>query len=168
MRESHSMLTAAAFGRDHRGQHPARGAAWKITGKAGMAMSDAGTGNGHDGVRDAKGKVRVTVPRSDPEAQSTFEVDRTDPMMLLDLLVAIQRRHDPSIGFRYSCRVAMCNMCGVNVDGESVLACRVPLQAGRDEIRIEPLDGAPVVRDLIVETDQFVDEWAEDVSEWKQ
>ncbi len=113
-------------------------------------------------------KVRVEVSRSDPAAESIFEVDRTEPMMVLDVLLAVQRQHDPSIGFRYSCRVAMCNMCGVRVDGETVLGCREPITDDREEIRIEPMDGAPVVRDLIVETDQLVDEWAKDVSEWKQ
>ncbi len=130
-------------------------------------MSDTETRNGPSEARRS-GKMRVIVSRSDPEAQSTFEVDRIEPMTMLDLLLAIQRRHDPSLGFRYSCRVAMCNVCGVCVDGEPVLACRVSLEADRDEVRIEPLPGTPVVRDLIVETDQFVDEWVKDVGEWTQ
>lgn len=80
-------------------------------------------------------------------------------MMVLDLLLAIQREHDPSIGFRYSCRVAMCNVCGVRVDGEPMLACQVPLNPERDEVRIEPIEDYPVARDLVVELDQFVDGW---------
>lgn len=80
-------------------------------------------------------------------------------MMILDLLLAIQRKHDLSIGFRYSCRVAVCNICGVQVNGEPVLACQESLPAGCDEVRIEPLEGKPVLRDLVVELDQLVDEW---------
>jgi succinate dehydrogenase / fumarate reductase iron-sulfur subunit/fumarate reductase iron-sulfur subunit len=131
-------------------------------------VSDVEPRNRRSETRGSEEKVRVTIPRSDSGAQNTFEVDRTDPTLLLDLLLAIQRRHDPSLAFRYSCRVAMCNMCGVRVDGGNVLACRVPLEAGRDEIRIEPMQGATVVRDLIVETDQFVDEWVQDVDRWSQ
>ena len=122
-------------------------------------MSDVEARNRRSEARGSGKKVRVTIPRSDPGAQNTFEVDRTDPTLLLDLLLAIQRRHDPSLAFRYSCRVAMCNMCGVRVDGGNVLACRVPLEAVRDEKRRSPMQEATLVRDLSLEIDQFVDEW---------
>jgi succinate dehydrogenase/fumarate reductase iron-sulfur protein len=131
-------------------------------------MSDVEARNRRDETRRSGKKVRVTIPRSNKESQSTFEVDRIESMTVLDLLLAIQRQHDPSLGFRYSCRVAMCNVCGVRVDGDTVLACRTSLESDREDIRIEPLPGAPVVRDLVVETDQFVDEWAKDVGEWTQ
>lgn len=107
-------------------------------------------------------KVRVKVRRSDPDARDTFLVERADPMTVLDLLISIQRNHDPSLAFRHSCRVAMCNMCGVRVDGEPMLACKVPLRPDQDELLIEPMESAPVVRDLVVDADQFVDEWARD------
>jgi succinate dehydrogenase/fumarate reductase iron-sulfur protein len=112
--------------------------------------------------------VRVEILRSDPGKRSTFEVERFDPMTVLDVLLAVQRQHDPSLGFRYSCRVGMCNVCGVRVDGVPVLACRVPLDADQQELRIEPMEGAPVARDLVVALDQFVDPWAGDGSQLKQ
>ena len=112
--------------------------------------------------------VRVEVVRSDPGTRTTFEVERFDPMTVLDVLLAVQRQHDPSLGFRYSCRVGMCNVCGVRVDGVPVLACRVPLDAGQQELRIEPIEGVPVARDLVVALDQFVDPWAGDGSQLKQ
>jgi succinate dehydrogenase/fumarate reductase iron-sulfur protein len=131
-------------------------------------MSDVEARNRRDETRRSGKKVRVTIPRSNKESQSTFEVDRIESMTVLDLLLAIQRQHDPSLGFRYSCRVAMCNVCGLRVDGDTVLACRTSLGSDREDIRIEPLPGAPVLRDLVVETDQFVDEWAKDLGEWTQ
>ena len=131
-------------------------------------MSDVEARNRRDETRRSGKKIQVTIPRSNKESQSTFEVDRIESMTVLDLLLAVQRQHDPSLGFRYSCRVAMCHVCSVRVDGETVLACRAPLGSDREDIRIEPLPGAPVVRDLVVETDQFVDEWAKDVGEWTQ
>ena len=115
-----------------------------------------------DEARGARGKVRVEILRSDPGKRTTFEVERFDPMTVLDVLLAVQRQQDPSLGFRYSCRVGMCNVCGVRVDGEPLLACRVPLDAGREELLIEPMEGAPVARDLVVALDQFVDPWAND------
>jgi succinate dehydrogenase/fumarate reductase iron-sulfur protein len=112
--------------------------------------------------------VRVEVVRSDPGDRTTFKVERFDPMTVLDVLLAVQRQHDPSLGFRYSCRVGMCNVCGVRVDGVPVLACRMPLEAGQQELRIEPMEGVPIARDLVVALDQFVDPWAGDGSQLNQ
>jgi succinate dehydrogenase / fumarate reductase iron-sulfur subunit/fumarate reductase iron-sulfur subunit len=104
--------------------------------------------------------VRVTVGRSIPADRTDFVVARFAPMMVLDVLLAIQREHDPSLAFRYSCRVGMCGTCTVRLDGRAVLACQTPLEPDRDAIRLDPLSGLPVVRDLIVDMRPFFDEWA--------
>lgn len=105
-------------------------------------------------------RLRVRVARSDPDAPTTFEVRRTTPMMVLDALLAVQTEHDPSLGFRFSCRVAMCGTCTVRVDGRSVLACQTPVPDDADELSVAPLAGLPVIRDLIVDTTPFWDEWS--------
>lgn len=104
--------------------------------------------------------VTVVVHRSDPAATNTFAVRRTQPMMVLDLLLAIQREYDAAIGFRYSCRVAMCGTCTIRMDGRSVLACQTPVPDDRDTVRLDPVAGLPVVRDLVVDTAPFWQEWA--------
>ena len=55
----------------------------------------------------------------------------------------IQRRHDPSLGFRYSCRVGMCGTCTLRLDGRSVLACQTLLAPDRQAIRLDPRDPEP-------------------------
>src|SRR5690606_9417658 len=105
-------------------------------------------------------EVTVVVGRSDPDAAGTCTVRRTAPMMVLDLLLAIQREHDAAIGFRYSCRVAMCGTCALRVDGRSALACQTPVPVDRDTVRLDPLAGLPVVRDVVVDTTPFWEEWA--------
>lgn len=104
--------------------------------------------------------MTVVVRRSDPAAAATFTVRRTEPMMVLDLLLAIQREHDAAIGFRYSCRVAMCGTCTLRLDGRSVLACQTPVPEDRDTVRLDPVAGLPVLRDLVVDTAPFWREWA--------
>lgn len=111
--------------------------------------------------RSGTGTVEVTVARSDPGAQRTFAVESSHARVVLDLLVAIQERHDPSLGFRYSCRIAACGTCTVRVDGRPVLACQAVVDRGQGSIRIEPLGGLPVVRDLIVDLAPFHDRWAQ-------
>ena len=102
----------------------------------------------------------MTVHRSDTTARKTFSVRRFTPMTVLDALLVIQREEDPSLGFRYSCRVGMCGTCTVRLDGRSVLACQAPVEDDRSAMRVEPLSGLPVVRDLVVDTKPFFEEWA--------
>jgi succinate dehydrogenase/fumarate reductase iron-sulfur protein len=107
----------------------------------------------------ARRRQRVVVARSDAGAQPAFLVELFAQMTVLDLLLAIQRGEDASIGFRYSCRVGMCGTCTVRVDGRTVLACQEPAPDA-EEVRLEPVAGLPVVRDLIVDTAPFWAEWA--------
>jgi succinate dehydrogenase / fumarate reductase iron-sulfur subunit/fumarate reductase iron-sulfur subunit len=110
--------------------------------------------------------VRVSIARSSSDAQDRFELDLMEPAVVLDVLLAVQRL-DPTLAFRYSCRVSMCGTCALRVDGRPVLACQTRLPAGTDEIRIQPLAGLPVVRDLIVDTTPFWDAWRR-VKPWFQ
>ncbi|HEU4673439.1 MAG TPA: 2Fe-2S iron-sulfur cluster-binding protein [Candidatus Limnocylindrales bacterium] len=104
--------------------------------------------------------VEVRVARSDPDAPRTFSVERGGSRVVLDLLIAIQRQLDPTLGFRYSCRVATCGTCTVRVDGLPVLACQAIVPDTVRHVRIEPLAGLPVVRDLIVDMRPFLERWA--------
>ncbi|MBM9461849.1 succinate dehydrogenase/fumarate reductase iron-sulfur subunit [Aeromicrobium sp. YIM 150415] len=104
-------------------------------------------------------RVEVRVHRSSEDSASSFTVDRITPMTVLDVLLAIQREHDDSLGFRFSCRVAMCGTCTVRVNGRSVLACQRIVERGEQRIDIAPAAGMPVIRDLIVDTSPFWEQW---------
>src|SRR5690242_6828568 len=104
--------------------------------------------------------VQITISRSDPAAPATFEVSRFEAIMVLDALLAIQRELEPALGFRYSCGVGMCGTCTIRVDGRPMLACQTRLQPEDEAVRLDPLAGLPVVRDLIVDMRPFFDEWA--------
>jgi succinate dehydrogenase / fumarate reductase iron-sulfur subunit/fumarate reductase iron-sulfur subunit len=108
----------------------------------------------------ATSTVEVIVERSDPEAVRRFTVARQPGMKLLDVLVAIQHDHDPSIGFRYSCRVAMCGTCGLRMDGTACLACQTGVPPTATTVHLAPLAGLPVVRDLVVDPAPFFARWA--------
>lgn len=107
----------------------------------------------------AKRAIAVRVRRSAEGDTGEFVVSVSDPVTVLDVLRQIQRAHDASLAFRYSCRVAMCGTCGVRVDGRSRLACRTVLAPEVDRVEIAPLAGLPVVRDLIVDMRPFWDAW---------
>ncbi len=109
---------------------------------------------------DRPDPLRVTVARSDPDAAQHFQVARFAPMTVLDVLLTIQREHDASLGFRFSCRVAMCGTCTLRVDGRSVLACQTVVHEDAVAMDIRPMAGFSVLRDLVVDFTPFWDEWA--------
>lgn len=79
-------------------------------------------------------------------------------MTVLDALLKIQEEQDPSLVFRYSCRGAVCGSCGMIINGQPSLACRVQLShLPSYEVLIEPLPNLPIIKDLIVDMEQF---WA--------
>lgn len=102
-------------------------------------------------------RLTVAIARTDGDARSHFEVDVVEPAVVLDVLLSVQRL-DPTLGFRYSCRVSMCGTCAVRVDGRPALACQTRVPTG-ESLTVEPLTGMPVVRDLIVDTTPFWDAW---------
>ena len=102
--------------------------------------------------------MEVELARSDASTQRRFTVEVAEPAVVLDLLLAVQRI-DPSVGFRYSCRVAMCGTCAIRVDGRPTLACQTRIPTGGGRVLLEPLAGLPVVRDLIVDTGPFWKAW---------
>jgi succinate dehydrogenase/fumarate reductase iron-sulfur protein len=104
--------------------------------------------------------IRVRIDRGASGRRDEFSVQAGNPVTVLELLRQIQQSHDPSLAFRYSCRVAMCGTCGIRVDGRSALACRSVIPAGVDEVEVAPLVGLPVVRDLIVDMRPFWKQWA--------
>lgn len=104
--------------------------------------------------------ISVSVERSDPGDQREFDIKYDPPAMVMDLLLDIQRKHDPTLAFRRSCRVAMCNACGMLVNGERVLACEQAVGADVERVEIAALNDERIIKDLITDTDQLRDPWA--------
>jgi fumarate reductase iron-sulfur subunit len=81
-----------------------------------------------------------------------YEVDAGADTTVLDALVEIQRRQDPTLAFRYACRVGMCGSCAMVVNGRERWACRTRLAAlGGDRLQVRPLYHFPLLRDLVVD-----------------
>lgn len=94
-----------------------------------------------------------------------FELDIADPnsTTMLDILIRIQREKDPSVAFRYACRVNMCGSCGMVINGREGLACKTnvcDLPPDRDII-LRPLNHFPVVKDLVVDMTPFFKKYEE-------
>jgi len=74
--------------------------------------------------------------------------------MLLDALLKIKEQ-DPTLSFRRSCREGVCGSDGMNINGVNRLACVTKVVDLGERIELRPLPGLPVIRDLIINMDQF-------------
>ena len=94
--------------------------------------------------------------RGERERWQAFEVEAGPDTTVLDALVEIQRRRDPSLAFRYACRVGMCGSCAMVVNGRERWACRTRLAAlGDGDVTVRPLYHFPLLRDLVVDMAPF-------------
>ena len=105
-------------------------------------------------------QVDLRIQRYDPEAggKPHWEAYRVeaDPMArVLDLLHTVKAEQDGSLTFRRSCGHAICGSDAMFINGRNRLACKIRVdQLGR-KISVAPLPGLPIVKDLVVDMDDF-------------
>ena len=107
-------------------------------------------------------KIKLTVTRYRPENESepvtqSYYVPYHDDWVVLDALQWIKDYEDGTLSFRWSCHMGVCGSCGMNVNGAPKLTCAAFL---RDyfphEVVVEPLAHFPIVRDLVVNLEDFM------------
>ena len=125
----------------------------------------------------------------------TYRVDRDDcGPMVLDALLWIKNKVDPTLVFRRSCREGICGSCAMNIEGQNALACTMgidecrtpdnalPFLTRKDRdgaVRIYPLPHMPVLKDLVPDLTNFyaqhaaIEPWLQTETpspekEWKQ
>ena len=95
-------------------------------------------------------------------AFQAFEVPRHASQTVLDVVTHIQRVLDPTLAYRFACRVGMCGSCAMTVNGQARWTCRTHVDkvAKNDAMEIAPLRNLPVIRDLVTDMREFFDKWA--------
>lgn len=88
-----------------------------------------------------------------------LDVEKIQGKMLLNAIESIREEIDPTLGYRRSCREGVCGSDGMNINGTNGLACITPLKDLPDRVVLRPLPGFPVIRDLIVDMDQFFEQY---------
>jgi succinate dehydrogenase iron-sulfur subunit len=106
-------------------------------------------------------QVRVWRGGADGRFEA-FEVPRGESQTVLDVVTYIQRRLDPTLAYRFACRVGMCGSCAMTVNGRPRWTCRTHVDEVVREggLEIAPLRNLPVVRDLVADMREFFDKWA--------
>ena len=118
-----------------------------------------------DTIKKSKGKSRVLdveVLRYDPEKDDkpyfqSYQVPSDSEWVVLDVVNYIKDNLDRSLSYHWSCHMAVCGSCGVMINGKPSLSCHAFVKDLPDKLRIEPLENFPIVRDLYVEMDAFVE-----------
>ena len=113
-------------------------------------------------ISETETKIQLEVFRYRPDEGDEVEFEsyevpyRTD-WVVLDALNYVKDHIDGTLTFRWSCRMGVCGSCGMMVNGEPKLTCAAFLRDYYpNPIRIEPLSNFPVVRDLVVNMDDFM------------
>jgi fumarate reductase iron-sulfur subunit len=84
-------------------------------------------------------KKTIVVTRFDPDQdeaprQQRYEIPVEDDWKVLDALNYIKDHVDGTLSHRWSCRMAVCGSCGMNVDGTPTLTCKESLAEHGDVV----------------------------------
>src|SRR5204862_7060537 len=93
-------------------------------------------------VTEVSGMLRVAVWRGAREGRfETFDVPRRPSQTVLDVVTHIQRHLDPTLSYRFACRVGMCGSCAMTVNGSPRWTCRTHVDkvAAGGVLEIAPL-----------------------------
>ena len=110
--------------------------------------------------------MTFSIQRFDPEKDKKpymqdyqFDVSSIKGKMLLNVLEALKEKQDPSLGFRRSCGEGVCGSDGMNINGTNGLACVTKLADLPDKVTLRALPAFPIVRDLIVDMENFFEQY---------
>ena len=117
----------------------------------------------------AKNIRKFKIYRYDPDSGQNpqldiYAVDLDDcGPMVLDALIWIKNKVDPTLTFRRSCREGICGSCAMNIGagrGTNTLACTQSIDDFKGMISIYPLPHMPVVKDLVPDLTHFYAQYA--------
>ncbi len=97
-------------------------------------------------------------PKTDKEPRyDSFTIEVQPSWTVLDALQHIKWHHDGTLAYRRSCRHGICGSCAMMINGKNDLSCELQISALKGTITVEPLKEFPVLRDLMVEQEDFFD-----------
>jgi succinate dehydrogenase / fumarate reductase iron-sulfur subunit len=106
--------------------------------------------------KDAMVKVLRYVPERDEEPHwETYFVSWEPLDRVLDALHQIKWKQDGSLTFRRSCAHGICGSDAMLINGVNRLACKVLIKDLKQPIKIEPIRGLKVEKDLVVDMEPF-------------
>ena len=106
--------------------------------------------------------IEVSLWRGKEEGQyQSYEVPQRENQTVLDVVTWIQRNLDPTLSYRFACRVGMCGSCAMTVNGRPRWTCRTHISkvVENGKLEIGPLANLPVIKDLAADMEPFFNKW---------
>ena len=105
-------------------------------------------------------EVTFRIKRFNPEtdvkaAFKEYVVDIDPSDRVLDALNEIKWHQDGTLTYRRSCAHGICGSDAMRINGRNRLACKTLMQELGKRVTIEPLIGYSVIKDLVIDMDQF-------------
>jgi succinate dehydrogenase / fumarate reductase iron-sulfur subunit len=101
-------------------------------------------------------KVLRYVPERDEQPHwETYFVSYEPLDRVLDALHQIKWKQDGSLTFRRSCAHGICGSDAMLINGVNRLACKVLIKDLKQPIKVEPIRGLKVEKDLVVDMEPF-------------
>lgn len=107
-------------------------------------------------------ELEVSIKRGGENGgYETFRVPRRANQTVLDVVTWIQRELDPTLTYRFACRVGVCGSCAMTVNGRPRWTCRTHVSkvVGDGKLTIEPLANLPIIKDLVTDMTGFFEKW---------
>ncbi len=108
--------------------------------------------------------IKLRILRFNPETDrkghwEDYSLEADPDERILDLLHKVKWFDDGSLAFRRSCAHGVCGSDAMVVNGENMLACQVLVKEVSNPIKIEPIRGLPVIKDLVVDMETFFESY---------
>ena len=90
-----------------------------------------------------------------------FSIPQRENQTVLDVVTYVQRHLDPSLSYRFACRVGVCGSCAMTVNGRPRWTCRTHVSkvVRNGGLKIGPLENLPVIKDLATDMTRFFEKW---------
>src|SRR5260370_8658841 len=95
--------------------------------------------------------IQVSLWRGRAQGRyQVYEVPLRASQTVLDAVTFVQRHLDPTLAYRFACRVGVCGSCAMTVNGRPRWTCRTHVSKGSKGGRIEigPPHNFPLIKDL--------------------
>src|SRR5246127_1971394 len=115
-----------------------------------------------ESMSNTRSELTVLLWRGGEEGRyETYKVPLRENQTVLDVVTYVQRHLDPTLSYRFACRVGMCGSCAMTVNGRPRWTCRTHVAdcAVGGRLTIGPLENLPVIKDLATDMEPFFAKW---------
>src|SRR6476620_1548165 len=113
-------------------------------------------------MSDSRSELMVSLWRGAQQGRyETYKVPLRENQTVLDVVTFVQRHADPTLSYRFACRVGMCGSCAMTVNGRPRWTCRTHISKVVEDGRVEigPLANMAVIKDLACDMAAFFEKW---------